>query len=413
MAVSRCRGYDEGGIARGVREAVRLLGLEKDFFRGRKVLVKPNLLGPFPPDQAVTTHPSVMKAVVDLVMDGGGVPLLAESPGGLYRSAARIFSVTGAAEVAELTGVPLVDLGNDELLTVKIGGRYYDSVALPRTFLEADLILSLPKFKTHSLTTFTGAVKNMFGIVPGNLKSGFHRKARSPERLAEAIVDLFAMARPHLSVMDAVVGMEGEGPSAGTPREMGYILAGRDAVALDAVCVGMMGLKQDAVPMIGIASQRGLGEGDLRRIELAGGTLEEMRQENFGLPKATYMETAINNWIFSVSTYDWLKPGVDDAACTGCSVCYDGCPAGAIEMIDNVPHFDYERCIRCYCCQELCPDHAIELKVDRSKKVILKAAGGVAKAGRLAREAFEKITGVPPRREGLKEPGGAEDRSDR
>lgn len=389
VAITKCGSYEENQVYEGIKETLDLIGIEPSYFSGKKVLLKPNLLGPFPPDQAVTTHPSLIKGIVEIVKSNGGIPVIGESPGAGNYSIKKVFRETGIYEVAESMGVDLVDFAGDNLTEVNIQGRFIKAVYLPRTVLEADIIISLPKFKTHSLTTFTGAVKNMFGVVPGNLKSDFHRKAQKPSELAEAIVDLFAVVKPHLSIMDAVVGMEGEGPSAGRPRDIGYIMASLDAVALDAVCVAMIRLKWDSVDIVRIASEKGLGCGDIKKIDIAGLPLDNVKISNFKLPQSAYLESTLNNWIFSISTYDWLKPRVEEASCIGCDSCYRGCPVDAIEMINHIPRFDYEKCIRCYCCQELCPEHAIELKVDKSKKVILKAVGGMAKISRLAREALK------------------------
>lgn len=389
VAIVRCECYEDDRVSEGIKETLDLIGIEPSFFSGKKVLLKPNLLGPFPPGQAVTTHPSLIKGIIEIVKSNGGVPVIGESPGAGNYSIKKVFRETGIYGVAESTGVDLVDFAGDNLTEVDIGGRFIKSVYLPRTVLDADLIISLPKFKTHSLTCFTGAIKNIFGVVPGNLKSDFHRKAQRPSELAEAIVDLFAVVKPHLSIMDAVVGMEGEGPSAGRPRDIGYIMASRDAVALDAACVEMIGLKWDLVDIVRIASDRGLGCGDIKKIDIAGLPLDAAKISDFKLPQSAYLENTLNNWIFSISTYDWLKPRVEEASCIGCDSCYKGCPVDAIEMINHIPRFDYEKCIRCYCCQELCPEHAIELRVDKSKKVILKAIGGMAKVSRLAREALK------------------------
>lgn len=390
VAVSKCNSYDQDLVNEGIQDTLNLIGIGNTFFSGKRVLIKPNLLGPFHPEQAATTHPSMIKGIVEIVRNAGGKPVIGESPGGMYRNASKIFKDTGVTGVAESTGTELIDLGNDKLIPVNIGGRFFETLYLPSSVLEADIIISLPKFKTHSLTTFTGATKNVFGVVPGKLKSEFHRKAQRPSELAEAIIDLFAVVRPQLSIMDAIVGMEGDGPSAGSPKNLGYIMASEDAVALDAVCVEMIGLRWDSVDMIKIASEKGLGNGDITKIEIAGSNIEEMKIGDFKFPQTTYLEEALNNWIFSVSTYDWLKPMVDERMCTGCTTCFGGCPVNAIEMVNNIPQFDYEKCIRCYCCQELCPEHAIELKIDRSKKVILKAVGGIAKISRLTRQTLNR-----------------------
>lgn len=388
VSIDRCGSYNKGEV----RDALHLVLGKIDAgtsFKGKRVLVKPNLLGAFPPSEAVTTHPVIVEAVVECIRDNGGSPVVGDSPGGSPLNAEKVFQVTGMLDMAERTGVELINLGNSGTAWININSKFFRKICIAKPVMEVDCIISLPKFKTHELTTFTGAVKNIFGVVPGNLKSDFHRKAQRPLELSETMVDLFAAVKPQLSIMDAVVGMEGDGPSAGTPRKIGYIMASNDAVALDAVCVEMMGLRWDSVDTVRIAAKKGLGEGDISNIEILGPVLGELRLKDFILPQATYIERALYNWSYSISTYDWLKPRVEEKECTGCATCYQTCPVDAIEMADSIPSFDYEKCIRCYCCQELCPEHAIELKVDMSKKVILKAARGIAKVSRLTRKAVK------------------------
>lgn len=391
VAASPCSDYVQDKVREAIENALSLIGINSSFFENKKVLLKPNLLGPFKPEEAVTTHPFVIKGIIEIIKNGGGTPIIAESPGSPSNNTEKVFKITGVKEISESMSVELIDLASVDLVHKALDNRFVTSTYIPQIISEVDIILSLPKFKTHSFTTFTGAMKNMFGTVPGNLKTEFHRKARRVQEFSEAIVDVFGVVKPHLSIMDAVIGMEGDGPSAGMPKKIGYILASTDAVSLDAVCIEMMGLRWDSFDMVKIADDKKLGIGNINKIQIEGTTLEEIKLREFRLPKVSYIEKTLNEWIYTESTYGWLKPRVTEKVCTGCTTCYKGCPVDAIEMVGNVPCFDYEKCIRCYCCQELCPEHAIELKVDRSKQLILKTAGGVSRLSRLTRQVLTRI----------------------
>jgi ferredoxin len=233
-------------------------------------------------------------------------------------------------------------------------------VSVSRAVMEADVIISLPKFKTHGLTVVTGAIKNSYGILPGAQKAMLHKAAGSPQRFNEMLVDVFRLRVPDLFLVDAVVGMEGNGPASPELRNIGLILASDNAVALDAVMATMMGCDPARLRFLQRARELGLGDFDIKGIDVMG----ELRPiPDFKLPPYGG-EAIINNDNVQavIHSRTVLRPLADPHLCTGCGTCVDQCPVSALSMDGNVPVVSPETCITCFCCQEICPEKAITLK---------------------------------------------------
>jgi ferredoxin len=233
-------------------------------------------------------------------------------------------------------------------------------VIVSSAVLDADIIISLLKFKTHGLTIITGAIKNSYGVLPGAQKAKLHKVVGNPKRFHEMIVDVFRLRVPNLFIVDAVVGMEGNGPASPDLREIGLILASDNAVALDAVIATMMGCEPARLRFLQKANETGLGDYNLRTIEVIG----ELKQiPDFTLPplggEAVIHNEAIQEMLHNRTL---LRPQADPDLCTGCSTCIDQCAVSALSMEDNLPHVDADTCITCFCCQEICPEKAITLR---------------------------------------------------
>lgn len=291
VAIVKCADYDEQNIDRAVGEAVRLVGGWERYVKpGQKVLIKPNLLENLPPEAAVTTHPSVVAAVVRAVVKMGAQALVGDAPGNALSNIAALLETTGIRKAAEENGGKVVFLQKEGVVDIRSSYPRLPSFKVSRLALEADVIINLPKLKTHNLTLYTGAVKNMFGIVPGFQKAQFHAHAVRPAELAELLVDVFQSAKPALNIMDAVIGIEGKGPGAdGTPRTFGAIAASSDAVALDAVFSHLIGFDPQQIETTKVANRRGLGEADLSKIEIIG---EIARQTDWKKPHDFYQLSA-------------------------------------------------------------------------------------------------------------------------
>jgi uncharacterized protein (DUF362 family) len=248
-----------------------------------------------------------------------------------------------------------------------------DGFPIARVVKEVDAIISLPKFKSHIVTVLTGGVKNMFGAVIGPHKAQCHLKALSPSRFASILAHVYSLARPTLSVMDGVVGMEGEGPSAGRLRNFGIIMASADAVSMDAVFAKMVGIDPRRVPTTPEAERRACGIADLRRIDIAGEKLEDAAIKNFKLPKTSAMFNLAKSFICAGE--QWLKfyVRIEKGKCEGCGLCFKICPASAIEKTGTGGYkVNDNGCARCFCCYEACPHKAITLKKSLLAKVIIR-----------------------------------------
>ena len=325
---------------------------------GRRVLLKPNLLRSSTAEAGIVTHPAVLAAVIREVEARGPAEIVVGDNPGLFSYGANesAFAETGLGPAA---GAYYRNIGTDGVkVRLKTSG-FDGTVLVSRAVIEADVVISLPKFKTHGLTVITGAIKNSYGILPGAQKARLHMAAGSPERFHETIVDVFTLRVPDFFIMDAVIGMEGNGPASTDLRSVGCLLASDNAVAMDAVMARMMGLDPARLRFLQRASADGLGRFEADRIEVIG---KMPVLDDFKLPplggEAIAGNAAVQEMICGRTC---LKPKADTERCTGCGTCVDQCPAGALTLVDDLPQVDPESCITCFCCQEMCPEQAMAL----------------------------------------------------
>ena len=314
---------------------------------GKKVVIKPNVLRSATPEEGITTHPSVLKAVINQVVKRHPASLIVgDNPGVFsYGMNEKAFKDTGLMEAA---GSYYRNLGI-ETVQKKINSPYIESALVSRAILNADVYISVPKFKTHGLTGLSCAIKNNFGLLAGALKAQTHKRAGTPFNFAEALVEVFAIRVPDLVIVDGVVAMEGNGPASKDLINLGKILAGVDPVALDTVVAHMMGFP-DLPRTVELAAAKGYGISDLSKITIEG-KLEVIPE--FKLPQ---MRAGLN-----MDSITAVRPKINKELCTLCGTCVEHCPNGALTM-EEYPVVGSERCITCFCCQELCPQKAIELK---------------------------------------------------
>jgi uncharacterized protein (DUF362 family)/Pyruvate/2-oxoacid:ferredoxin oxidoreductase delta subunit len=357
VSIVRCADYDQERVELAVRQAVDLLGGIATFIRpGDRVLIKPNLLKACPPSGAVTTHPEILRAAIRLVKEAGGSALVGDSPG--FGDLRKVCERSGIMEVVQSEGAALADM--ETFVQLKNSGQF-QRFEISRAVHEADLVINLPKLKTHGMMTITGAVKNLFGCIPGKRKVQWHfNTGVNRDAFARMLVELSALIKPRLTIMDAVVGMEGNGPGSGDPRAIGVVLAGRDPVALDVVSGTMVGADPSLLYVVRAAAAAGIGETRLDTIRILGATLESVMVSGFRLPPQEHLEWRVPEWARGLLK-DALttRPVIDHAQCIRCGICQGHCPQGAIDSAAGRFEINYRNCIRCFCCQEFCPQGAI------------------------------------------------------
>lgn len=370
VSLQEIRTYDPAAVADALQALLAPWGGIGAFVHaGQTVLLKPNILQGAAPEKMVTTHPSVLRAVIEACQRVGARVLVGENPG--VGDPIKIARAAKLWQVADELGAEWVDLTLTRAFEApenKIGRR----LNLPRVLAEIDLLITLPKLKTHAQLTFTGAIKNQFGLIPGVAKARYHYRLEKREHLAALFVDINRIAAPGLAIMDGIVGMEGLGPSGGRPREMGVMIAGPDLNAVDVVACELIGLDPAHVPTIQAAVAAGYGAGRLEEIEIVGADLATLRQSDFAHApelvspmRVIPLPRAAQRWI----RRQWQpRPRIVTDRCTRCGACAAGCPIepSAIDpRADGARHVDDATCIRCYCCHEFCPAQAIELRPGR------------------------------------------------
>ncbi len=369
VSVVRCPTYDPAALAEAIRAAVEPFGGMRSVVKpGARVLLKINHLGRHAPETAVDTHPELLKAVIRLVQTLTPNVTVAD---GLWNAGLDDFEVSGTAGACRETGVSLVNLTGHGCREVKRAGfEAVKSLPISEAALDADVVINLPKLKTHSLCLMTCAIKNSYGLLPRQLKVNFHRLYGDPDEFGNMLVDVWSARPPELTIVDAVTAMEGNGPAGdGRPKDLGLVVAGRDAVAVDAVAAALMGLAPGAVASTRHAARRGLGEADLGKIEIVGEPIARARRR-FELPAATPIVELLAHRLprpvmrllarMLMSTRNY--PRIVESRCTGCGLCVRHCPAAAICVSGARAHIDRAHCIACFCCQEFCEQAAVDAK---------------------------------------------------
>ena len=386
VSIVKCDDYELEKVYHAIHKSLSLLnGVDKLVRPGMKVLLKLNLLSSSqPPERAVNTHPVVVRALVSIFQKDFGCEVFIGDSSGSVKNASTFnaFRITRINEIAEDTGAKIVNFDKDEYIDVQNKDyEILDKFRIARTLRTVDFMVSVPKLKTHGLTQYTGAIKNMLGGIPGNGKKNVHLIAPKPTIFAKALVDIHQMVPPHLVVMDAIIGMEGNGPNAGQPKKVGLILASKDSVAMDAVASSIIGFEPMAVPTIRFAHQRGLGCGELDTINVVGETIGDVSVPDFQKPSSGAQDFAgkyLPDFLLALmfdSTCSTFST-VNHTNCTRCYECVRNCPAGAMSKENGQVIVDKKKCIGCFCCDEVCDFEAIEMKRSLLGRTLL----GMAKA---------------------------------
>lgn len=369
VAIRRAADYTSG-LESGIRDLLAPLGGIEAFVRaGQRVLLKPNLLSDRPPEQAVTTHPELVRAVIRLCRGAGATVVVADSPANVMKIE-RVWERTGLAQVCAETGAELINLERAGAVARAIGEF---NLSIARPVAEADVVINLPKLKTHVLTTLTGAVKNLYGAVPGFQKTAWHRDYPDVRRFGRLVAAVAAAVRPALTIMDGIVAHHGDGPSGGAPYPLGLLLAARDPVALDAVVCRLLAIRPGAVPFLAPAEALGLGTLRHETIRIDGPSPESLRPRGFRVPGTWRARLIPAGLVRALRRWIWIRP-MFTTACRRCGLCVKACPNQALALAAeaSAPGLDPARCIECCCCHEVCPYHAIVM----TQSPLLTAARG-------------------------------------
>ena len=366
VALVRCGSYDEQEVFEAVRQGIRLLGGVGRFASaGERLLLKPNVLNGKPSERAVCTHPSVVKAVARLFRDSGAELSFGDSPE--HGRPAAALETCGIAGAAREAGLRMADFENGRVARLP-GSPYTRSFTVAEGVLEADGIINLPKLKTHNLTRMTGAVKNLYGCIPGALKKALHVLNPTAQDFSRMLVALSLLLKPRLHILDGIVAMEGNGPGAGDPKPMGVLLFSSDPVALDALMCRLVELDPLYMPSARPGRAWGLGTYVREEIELLGDSLAEATDGDFRVPRGAVLDLSGPGVLAYIFNLIGRRPVIDRSACTSCGRCVEACPVNpkAVQWLGGEkkrpPVHSYLRCIRCYCCQEACQQGAISVR---------------------------------------------------
>jgi len=371
VSITRCSSYDIVQVRQAVKRSLDDLGGMQAFVNpGDRVLLKVNLLMRRRPDKATTTHPAVVQAIAEMVMEAGGKPIICDSPGGYsfhtQSTLDSLYETCGMKEAARMSGAEL-NYNTEVLDSPYPSGRMIKNIMTIRPALNADKIINIPKLKTHMMMVLSCAVKNLFGIVPGRHKTEYHFRFEDENDFAGVIVDICQFAKPILTVVDAIVAMEGNGPANGSPRNVGLIMAGTNPYELDVVASSSIGLEPKSIPTIRESVRRGLCSGKLEDTEIVGEEIKDVAIVDFAKPE-NHVEFNIYNWLLPKFIAKRLnkalkfKPVFKHADCRSCGICAKSCPAKAIQMNNDRPAVDLNKCISCFCCHELCDFNAVDIR---------------------------------------------------
>tara|TARA_B100000315_G_scaffold87601_1_gene80416 strand:+ start:3172 stop:4311 length:1140 start_codon:yes stop_codon:yes gene_type:complete len=361
VSIKKIRSYDHKAVSDAVKNSVDDLGgISRFVKKGDTVLLKPNLLAAKAPESAVTTHPSIVQAVGELVKDCGGKIIIGDSPA--IGSWNNITKKTGMSGVADRLGARLVHF--DKPVQIKKNEKHlFKLLKISKDVLEADVVINLPKLKTHTQMYLTLGVKNMFGCVVGKKKPQLHMEAGKDSRhFARMLVEIYDAIAPALTIIDGVIGMEGNGPGSGDPKLIGLILASNDAVAMDRIICEIIGAEPEKLFILAAAKELGYGNAELNEIQVRGEDLKKVKVGSFKFPSLTSAEFGppfLRKFIKDLVT---SKPKEDHNQCTLCNFCMDVCPPKIIKKNGDRLNFNYDDCIRCYCCIEVCPEGAMKVK---------------------------------------------------
>ena len=356
VAVVRCKTYNVEAVKPALEEALNAVNGLDFVMPGMKIIIKPNLVSFKKPDAAATTHPALLEALVEMLLARGADVTIGDSPGGPHSLPLlnRVYAATGMDRVEKL-GAKLNRNMNEKNVDF-LEGKVLKNFTYTEYLDEADAIIDFCKLKSHGMLGMSAAVKNLFGTIPGLKKPEVHYKFQNDAEFADMLVDLNEYFKPRLAICDAVVGMEGNGPTAGTPRQIGAIIASKSTYYADVVGAELIGMNIDGLPTLQAAYERGFAPASSKNLRVYG-DIRALTVDDFKAPPVrglSFMRKGNVLHFISKAALEH-KPTLKKRLCVGCGECARMCPAKAIGMKNKKPHINREKCIRCFCCQEFCP----------------------------------------------------------
>ena len=374
VALVKCPTYDEQTVYQAVSQGISLLGGVSQFITaGERILIKPNVLYGSNPNKCVTTHPAVFRAMAIILKEACANPYYGDSPG--FGSPEANMKRARLKPVADELEIKLADFNKGRRVVHK-DALLVKNFMIAQGVLDSDGLVNMPKLKTHPLVRLTGAVKNLFGCVPGLRKGQYHAKLADPYDFATMLVDINTLIKPRLCVMDGIMAMEGNGPRSGTPKQLGVLLFSTDPVALDATACRIVGLNPEFVPTSFPGEKSNLGTYHSENIEILGEKIASFIDLSFDVPRSAPDHCTSSRLRAFIKNRICERPTINKEKCTNCGLCVRMCPVTPKAIDWNSgdksvpPTYNYDRCIRCYCCQEMCPSGAVYVETPLIERVL-------------------------------------------
>lgn len=370
--LTRLNDYIPDMLEQKIREGFNAVGGVEELVSGKNVFIKINQLSNRPPEKAVTTHPLVVEKVVKILLEYGAKIVIGDDIE--TKGEEDGFIISGIRDVARKLGVDLINLKKYPYKKIeKEDNKFVKELYIAEPVLEADVIVNIPKLKTHVQTLMTLAIKNLYGIIPLGERSRLHAAFPKIEEFANVIADIFSVKPPSLNIMDGILAMEGEGPQGGSPRKLGLLLISKDAVAMDSVICPLVDLDCGEVRYIPIAASRGLGKMSLEEIETIGMDPEKLKINDFKFSKVKW-QAFVPEFLYKfIYKMIHLRPRISKKNCVLCNKCVERCPVNAMEIRKGRVIIDYKLCIGCLCCQEVCSERAISSARSFVGKLLIKS----------------------------------------
>lgn len=362
VALEHCPGYSVESVIESLRTGLEHLGgLERFIKPGERVLLKPNLLRAAPPEAAVTTHPVVVEAAIQLVREIGAEPFVGDSPG--FGSAGKVARASGIEKVCLRLDVPLINF-EQKVTRDGIEGGMFRRFEVAKEAIEADKIINLAKAKTHQQMTLTLGVKNLFGCLPGLDKACWHLQAGTDEfYFGRMLAELAILIEADLTILDAVVGMDGNGPGGGRVREFGFFALSENPFVLDVVVSGLFGIDPRKVPVLAAGIELGAAPSSPKEIEILGADPYSLKVSDFLIPSAQRVGFGLRGLLFRALKRTFTpKVRIRHRRCVLCNACVEICPADALSNDGKRIRVSRKDCINCYCCAEVCPHNAVRIR---------------------------------------------------